>query len=978
MTDPDLEIRSDKFDRNSRVIVTDPGAVPYVDLQPESFSQIISSNKKLADRSDWIVQTPVGLLVHGYKQTRSILRDQRWISVLSGISMLDSLESTASDLNVLFERARRSIPDVEIPTNFTIRPNVLSVEGEDHRRLRKLVNPSFNSKNADRLRPFMREYAIELVESFLKKETSEIVQDFCRPYPIPIICRLLGANDKDWESFDHWADVIFSALDADTDAVINRLDEVSNAQKELDEYIKTLIEERSRNPQEDLVSELIQNQVDGDRLSSDELVAMVEALLLAGTDTTRNQLGAIIAVLADHPEQYSLLNGNHDLIPAAVEESLRYIGAVRTTARLAIEDIEFEGKIFPAGTTVFLGLHSASLAETDDPDGYSFNILRERECPHLAFGSGAHHCLGAFLARAELQEALKVFVERIPRLNLISPVEWKPLSMGIWGPSRLEIAFQDLSSNKVFTAGTNDNIEKNPITGHISEKDEDLLIRESSKKRFEIQKSIPYLIQRPKFPPIRRLLKTVFTFGKAFITWKIVDARKENEVKKTVLYRRIREAAEQLGPTYVKLAQLISAAEGVFPDALIEECKKCRDEVQAETWSTARKTIENELGPLNDIFKSVDPIPIAAASIAQVHSAILHDDSSVVVKVQRPKIQDQVISDLKVLAWLAPKFVGRIPVAALTNPPALVELFAETICEELDFNLEVANLFELERALRANPKNSWEFPIPNLGYVTSRIIVMSAVEGVSLGNANEMHLEVEEISDVFRQMVDGLLEGAVIHGIFHGDFHAGNVFLNHEKKIGLVDFGITGRLNGERRIAFLRYVVGLMTGDAEAQISGLRDLGAFPDDSDIKTLIKDFKLERDDFDPLEMSEEEFVAEIRLLVKDLLTHGARIPKELMLFVKNFAYLSSVIQDLHPEMDLLEEFEKISSSFFTRNGVRVATEVGFSVTTDDISDQSLRRVAGIRNSERTLTWSALQNRRNEAIERLPVRSVVEEIS
>ena len=96
------------------------------------------------------------------------------------------------------------------------------------------------------------------------------------------------------------------------------------------------------------------------------------------------------------------------------------------------------------------------------------------------------------------------------------------------------------------------------------------------------------------------------------------------------------------------------------------------------------------------------------------------------------------------------------------------------------------------------------------------------------------------------------------------------------------------------------------------------------------------------------------------------------------MKNFAYLSSVIQNLNPEMDLLEEFEKISSSFFTRNGVRVATEVGFSVTAEDISDQSLRRVAGIRNSEKTLTWNALQNRRNEAIERLPVRSVVEEIS
>ena len=978
MTDSNFAIDSDTIEHNNLLVVTDPGAVPYVDLQPENFTQIVSSSKRLAESPDWVVQTPAGLLVHGYKQVRSILRDQRWISVLSGISMLDSLESTASDLNVLFERARRSIPGVEIPKSLNIRPNVLSVEGDDHRRLRKLVNSSFTSKNADRLRPFMREYAVELIESLINKPTSEIVQDFCRPYPIPIICRLLGADDNDWELFDYWADVIFSALDADTDAVIGRLDKVSTAQKELENYIKNLIQDRSDNPRDDLISELIRNQVDGDSLNSDELIAMVEAILLAGTDTTRNQLGAVIAVLADHPEQYEILRSNNDLVPVAIEESLRYIGAVRTTARLAIEDIEFDGKVFPAGTTVFLGLHAASLSETDDPDGYEFNILRKRECPHMAFGSGAHHCLGAFLARAELQEALSVFVEKVPNIKLVSPVEWKPLSMGIWGPSRLEIAFQDSSINDVFSAGTNFENKTIKVAGRVSAKREDLLISDSSEKRSEIQKSIPHLVQRPKFPPIRRLLVTVFTFGKAFITWKIIDSRKDNEVKKTVLYRRIREAAEHLGPTYVKLAQLISAAEGIFPDALIEECKKCRDEVQAEPWSTARKTIESELGPLRDVFKSVDPIPIAAASIAQVHSAILHDDSSVVIKVQRPKIQDQVISDLKVLAWLAPKFVGRIPVAALTNPPALVELFAETICEELDFNLEVANLFELERALRANPKNLWEFPKPDLDYVTSRIIVMSAVEGVSLGNANEMNLESEEVADVFRQMVDGLLEGAVIHGIFHGDFHAGNVFLNQGKGIGLVDFGITGRLNGERRTAFLRYVVGLMTGDAEAQISGLRDLGAFPPDSDIETLIKDFKLERDDFDPLEMSEEEFVEEIRLLVKDLLTHGARIPKELMLFVKNFAYLSSVIQNLNPEMDLLEEFEKISSSFFTRNGVRVATEVGFSVTAEDISDQSLRRVAGIRNSEKTLTWNALQNRRNEAIERLPVRSVVEEIS
>ena len=470
------------------------------------------------------------------------------------------------------------------------------------------------------------------------------------------------------------------------------------------------------------------------------------------------------------------------------------------------------------------------------------------------------------------------------------------------------------------------------------------------------------------------MLITIFNFAKAFILWKVLDRKKEEEIRKAALYERIRRAAENLGPTYVKLAQLISAAEGIFPEALVEECRKCRDEVRAETWFTTKKTLEEEMGPIEKVFNSIEQDSLAAASIAQVHKGVLIDGSPVVIKIQRPGIQEQVIKDLQVMAWIAPKFVGRIPVAALTNPPALVELFAETICEELDFRLEVANLFELDRALRSNPKNIWDFPKVNLDYVTSKVIVMSEISGVSLGNADEIGLKPDEISSVFRQMVDGLLEGAVIHGIFHGDFHAGNVFLDTGAKIGLVDFGITGRLSGERRVAFLRYVVGLMTGDVESQITGLRDLGAFPNNVDIQKLIKDFKLEREDFDPLEMSEEEFVEEIRLLVRDLLTHGARIPKELMLFVKNFAYLSSVIQTLDPEMDLLSEFEKISSSFFTRNGVRVATEVGFSVTNEDISDQSFRRAAGIRNEEKTLTWNALQKRRNEAFERLPVDSVI----
>jgi ubiquinone biosynthesis protein len=164
-----------------------------------------------------------------------------------------------------------------------------------------------------------------------------------------------------------------------------------------------------------------------------------------------------------------------------------------------------------------------------------------------------------------------------------------------------------------------------------------------------------------------------------------------------------------------------------------------------------------------------------------------------------------------------------------------------------------------------------------------------------------------------------------------------------------------------------------MTGDVESQVLGIKDLGAFPEDADIGLLINEFQLERNNFDPLELSEEEFINEFRNLIKGLLAEGARIPKELMLFVKNFAYLSSVMQELDPEMDLLQEFLEVASSFFSRNGVKVATEIGFSLSADDISDITFRRVAGIKQDVPSLTWKELGNRRSSLVERMDKRSI-----
>tara|TARA_Y100000739_G_C20512937_1_gene420420 strand:- start:313 stop:1032 length:720 start_codon:yes stop_codon:yes gene_type:complete len=217
-------------------------------------------------------------------------------------------------------------------------------------------------------------------------------------------------------------------------------------------------------------------------------------------------------------------------------------------------------------------------------------------------------------------------------------------------------------------------------------------------------------------------------------------------------------------------------------------------------------------------------------------------------------------------------------------------------------------------------------------------------------------------------MVDGLLEGAALHGIFHGDFHAGNLFILEDGVIGLVDYGMVGRLDHDRRLSFLRYITSLMSGDVQAQVLAVRDLGAFPPETDVSDLIEKLQLDRVDFDPLQLTEEQFISEFQGLLKELLASGARIPKELMLFVKNFAYLASFVQKIDPDMDLLEEFSTISSGFLTKHGFRVSAELGLGVNDLQVSQASFRRAAGIKDDVEELTWRDLTKRRDAMASRL----------
>ena len=348
-----------------------------------------------------------------------MLRDKRWHSASGKI-----VEMSGIDNPEWSERRRTSI---------------LSAEGDEHTRLRRVAGPAFSPRHADALRPFMRTVVNDLIDTFADRGTADIAVEFCEPYPIPIICELFGAPKEDLQLFSDWATDIFRIFDGNLE---EDMPAIIAAEDALDAYVGELIEARRSTPSDDLISAMIAAESDGDRLSHSELIMMCEAVLMVGTDTTRNQLGCSISLFARHPDQWKLLAEQPDLVPRAVEETMRYMGAVRGTARFASEDIEYRDVFFPKGTFIAPSLSQANLDPSVFPDPGRFDITREpSDRPQLTFGSGIHYCLGAALARAEQQEALGIMAERLPDIAIAGEIRWKPATVGIFGPERLPVSF---------------------------------------------------------------------------------------------------------------------------------------------------------------------------------------------------------------------------------------------------------------------------------------------------------------------------------------------------------------------------------------------------------------------------------------------------------------------------------------------------------------------------------------------------------
>jgi cytochrome P450 len=384
------------------------------DLKGERFHDTM---RELSGQS-WIASSPIGFIVLDREAAAFFLRTRS--ATFPGMRIAEMFDVPEGPL---LEEMRR---------------NILHINGDAHRRLRNLVNPAFTPRAADRWRPAMRGFLERLWEPLAGSHSCEFVEAFAKPYPSLTIATLMGAPLEDAPKLHEWSNLIQRQFDPAS--LMNERELIERACAEFYEWAGALIDKRRDDPGDDLISTLIAAEQDGDRLSEAECMNLVLNVLVGGVDTTQSQLAHGLRVFAAHPEQWELLAAEPERAKAAVEELLRWEPITPFTARILHEEVEYRDVTFPADTIVMV------CSFTGNRDGVEgapemFDITAERgDAKPLTFGAGIHYCLGANLARAELQEALSFLPQRMPGLALGGEDELGSIH-GIYGLERLPLTW---------------------------------------------------------------------------------------------------------------------------------------------------------------------------------------------------------------------------------------------------------------------------------------------------------------------------------------------------------------------------------------------------------------------------------------------------------------------------------------------------------------------------------------------------------
>jgi cytochrome P450 len=389
--------------------------IPYLDLSDPEFS-IDSDQVAQARERSWFARTNYGIAVLRYEQVGLMLKDRRLRQGSWAWPALNGVEA-----GPLVDWWNKSL---------------LNLEGEDHRRIRRLLNPAFTPGLVNGLTPKFRELANELIDAFEPRGEVEFVSEFAEPYAARVIATMLGIPESEWQRLAQLSSDLGLFLGV---TIAEDLDRIEAALEALYGYADELIAERRDGTGDDFITGLIRARFEDDKLSEDELRVSIVLMIFGGMDTTRNQLGLAMQTFMDHPGQWKLLGERPELGPAAVEEVMRVNPTTTWVTREALEDLEFDGLQIPAGTTI----HLLTGAAGSDPRAYSppgFDITAEERTRHYGFGGGLHHCIGHFVARGDMSEALPLLAARLRDPRPGGEIRSLPRS-GNTGPVKLPIAF---------------------------------------------------------------------------------------------------------------------------------------------------------------------------------------------------------------------------------------------------------------------------------------------------------------------------------------------------------------------------------------------------------------------------------------------------------------------------------------------------------------------------------------------------------
>lgn len=381
---------------------------------------------------------------------------------------------------------------------------------------------------------------------------------------------------------------------------------------------------------------------------------------------------------------------------------------------------------------------------------------------------------------------------------------------------------------------------------------------------------------------------------------------------------RAREAFVRLGPTYVKLGQVIASARGLLPDGVVEAFLPCRDEVDPFDPSRLGETIRTELGAdPESLFDELDEAPLAAASVAQVHAARLKDGRDVVVKVLRPGIATLIESDVRLLNRVVLLLYRVRPELEQANFHGVLSLFAETVLQELDLRLEADNMVDIGTGLETLGVDDVVVPHPIPGMVSRKVLVMERLYGRRYADLSPFERSKYDTPYLLHVAMRTVLEGAAVAGTFHADLHSGNVFLLEDGRFGLMDYGIVARMSESARRNLIALMIAVAKEDTQAIVDAFDAFGAFPERADRDVLVSEveasFERRRAERERGDVSLDDFAQGLSRTVRVFARHGARLPTDLVLFLKNLIYLGEAVEALNPDVDLRAEVANLFEYF-----------------------------------------------------------------